>query len=83
MRCRRNWRRIYAKWSMRPALMKMTTPAAKKMTTMKSQTYEAVPHDVASAMEPVTRGMVIQDRQELVGRARGPVEDRTSTSSWS
>jgi hypothetical protein len=68
---------------MRPALMKMTTPAAKKTTTMKSQTYEAVPHDVASAMEPVTRGMVIQDRQELVGRARGPVEDGTTASSSS
>ena len=57
--------------------------SSQKMIIMKSQTYEVVTHDAASATEPVARGMVIQDRQEMVGRARGPIENRTTASSSS
>jgi hypothetical protein len=55
--------------------------SSQKMIIMKSQTYEVMTHDAASATEPAARGMVIQDRQEMVGRARGPTENRAATSS--
>ena len=55
--------------------------SSQKMIIMKSQTYEVMTHDAASATEPAARGMVIQDRQEMVGRARGPIENRAATSS--
>jgi hypothetical protein len=55
--------------------------SSQRMIIMKSQTYEVVTHDAASAMEPVARGMAIHDRQEMVDRDWGPIESKTTTSS--
>ena len=57
--------------------------SSQKIIIMKSQTYEVVTRDAASAIEPVSRGMAIHDRQEMVGRERAPIESKTTTLSWS
>jgi hypothetical protein len=46
-----------------PAAYNDDDDSSQRMIIMKSQTYEVTTQDAASAMEPVARGMVIQDRQ--------------------